>query len=51
MLFVYLYFENYVDVCNYVVKVWLYWFGFILEDLVLYGVFGLLFYCFYMEKN
>lgn len=51
MLTVYPYLENYVDARNHVAKAWLHWLGFTLEGPAPYGVLGLPFHRFYMEKN
>ncbi len=51
MLSVYPYLENYVDARNHVAKAWLHWLGLPLEDPAPYGVLGLPFHRFYMEKK
>ncbi|CCG34026.1 TPA: hypothetical protein QFV80_003319 [Klebsiella aerogenes] len=51
MLSVYPYLENYVDARNHVAKAWLHWLGFTLEDPAPYGVQGLPFHRFHMEKK
>ncbi|WP_395491090.1 hypothetical protein ACG1VR_10515 [Cedecea davisae] len=43
--------ENFVDQRNHVAKAWLHWLGFHLEDPTPYGVQGLPFHRFHMEKK
>lgn len=51
MLTVYPYLENYVDERNRVAKAWLHWLGFTLEEARPYGVAGLPFHRFHMERK
>lgn len=51
MLELYPHLENYVDQRNHVAKAWLHWLGFHLEEPAPYGVQGLPFHRFYMEKK
>ncbi|MWF13611.1 hypothetical protein [Escherichia coli] len=51
MLIVYPYLENYVDERNHVAKAWLHWLGFRLEDAAPFGVAGLKFHRFHMERK
>lgn len=48
---VYPYLENYVDERNHVAKAWLHWLGFTLEEARPYGVSGLPFHRFHMERK
>ncbi len=51
MLTVYPYLENYVDARNHVAKTWLKWLGFELEEAAPYGLHGLPFHRFHMERK
>ena len=51
MLSLYPHLENYVDQRNHLAKAWLHWLGFRLEDPAPYGVQGLPFHRFHMEKR
>lgn len=51
MLALYPHLENYVDQRNHLAKAWLHWLGFRLEDPAPYGVQGLPFHRFHMEKR
>lgn len=51
MLELYPHLENYVDQRNHLAKAWLHWLGFKLEDPAPYGVQGLPFHRFHMEKR
>ena len=51
MLTVYPYLENYVDARNHVAKTWLKWLGFELENAAPYGLHGLPFHRFHMERK
>lgn len=51
MLTVYPYLENYVDERNHVAKTWLKWLGFELDSAAPFGVNGLLFHRFHMERK
>ena len=51
MLTVYPYLENYVDERNRVAKAWLHWLGFTLEEARPYGIAGLPFHRFHMERK
>lgn len=50
MLAIYPRLENYVDARNHVAKAWLHWLGFKLDDAAPYGVQGLPFHQFHLEK-
>lgn len=51
MLSVYPYLENYVDERNHVAKAWLHWLGFRLEEAAPFGVKGLNFHRFHLERK
>lgn len=51
MLSVYPYLENYVDERNHVAKAWLHWLGFRLEDAAPFGIEGLNFHRFHLERK
>lgn len=51
MLSVYPYLENYVDERNHVAKAWLHWLGFLLEDAAPFGIEGLNFHRFHLERK
>lgn len=51
MLSVYPYLENYVDERNHVAKAWLHWLGFRLEESAPFGVKGLNFHRFHLERK
>ncbi|ECB3807380.1 hypothetical protein EW367_22445 [Salmonella enterica subsp. enterica serovar Fufu] len=51
MLAIYPRLENYVDARNHVAKAWLHWLGFSLDDPAPYGVQGLPFHRFHLEKK
>lgn len=51
MLSVYPYLENYVDERNHVAKAWLHWLGFHLDEPAPYGVHGVNFHRFTMERK
>lgn len=51
MLSVYPYLENYVDERNHVAKAWLHWLGFRLEEPAQFGVKGLNFHRFHLERK
>jgi len=51
MLSVYPYLENYVDERNHVAKAWLHWLGFRLEDATPFGMAGLNFHRFHLERK
>lgn len=51
MLTVYPYLENYVDERNHVAKTWLRWLGFELEEAAPFGLHGLNFHRFHMERK
>jgi len=51
MLSIYPQLENYVDKRNHVAKAWLHWLGFTLEEAAPYGIAGLPFHRFHMEKK
>ena len=51
MLAVYPYLENYVDARNYTARVWLRWLGFTIEEPRPFGIHGLPFHRFYMERK
>lgn len=51
MLSVYPYLENYVDERNHTAKAWLHWLGFKIEDAQPFGISGLPFHRFHMERK
>lgn len=51
MLAIYPRLENYVDARNHVAKAWLHWLGFRIDEPAAYGVLGLPFHRFHLEKK
>ena len=51
MLAVYPYLENYVDARNHTARIWLHWLGFTIEEPQPFGIHGLPFHRFHMERK